>query len=68
MWADKGGKLEKRSVTLGEYNMMNDTFEILSGLAEEDFIAFPDFELCVEGAPTTKVEPAQEQAAEGGVG
>jgi len=68
VWADKGGKLEKRSVTLGEYNMMNDTFEILSGLAEEDFIAFPDFELCVEGAPTTKVEPAQEQAAEGGVG
>ena len=68
VWADKGGKLEKRSVTLGEYNMMNDTFEILSGLTEEDFIAFPDFELCAEGVPTTKVEPAQEQAAEGGVG
>lgn len=68
VWADKGGKLEKRSVTLGQYNMMNDTFEILSGLTEEDFIAFPDFELCAEGVPTTKVEPAQEQAAEGGVG
>lgn len=68
VWADKGGRLEKRNVTLGEYNMMNDTFEILSGLAEEDFIAFPDPELCTEGAPTTKVEPASEQAAEGGVG
>ena len=59
VWADNGGKLEKRPVNLGEYNMMNDTFEILSGLTEEDYIAFPDYELCVEGAPTTKVEPAQ---------
>ena len=60
VWADKNGKLEKRTVSLGEYNMMNDTYEILSGLTEDDFIAFPDFELCVEGAPTTKVEPAQD--------
>ena len=61
VWADKGGKLEKRPVSLGEYNMMNDTYEILSGLAGEDYIAFPDFELCVEGAPTTKTEPVQEE-------
>ena len=61
VWADKGGKLEKRTVTLGEYNMMNDTYEILSGITEEDFIAFPDPELCVEGAPTTKVEPVREE-------
>ena len=60
VWADKNGKLEKRTVSLGEYNMMNDTYEILSGLTEDDFIAFPDLELCVEGAPTTKVEPAQD--------
>jgi HlyD family secretion protein len=59
VWADQNGKLEKRPVELGEYNMMNDTFQILSGLSEEDYIAFPDYELCVEGAPTTKVEPAQ---------
>lgn len=64
VWADKGGKLEKRTVTLGEYNMMNDTYEILSGIAEEDFIAFPDPELCVEGAPTTRTEPQQDIAAE----
>ncbi len=68
LWADKNGKLEKRMVSLGEYNMMNDTYEILSGIAEEDFIAFPDPELCGEGVPTTRVEPVQEQAAEGGVG
>ena len=65
VWADKNGKLEKRIVTLGEYNMMNDTYEILSGLTEEDFIAFPDPELCVDGAPTTQVEPQQDNAAEG---
>lgn len=60
VWADKSGKLEKRTVTLGEYNMMNDTYEILSGLSEDDHIAFPDMELCVEGAPTTKTAPAQD--------
>ena len=64
VWADKGGNLEKRTVTLGEYNMMNDTYEILSGITEEDFIAFPDPELCVEGAPTTKVEPAREETSQ----
>ena len=60
VWADKNGKLEKRTVEVGEYNMMNDTFEILSGLTEEDYIAFPDMELCVEGAATTKTEPQQD--------
>ena len=59
VWADKNGKLEKRAVTLGEYNMMNDTMQILSGLTEDDYIAFPDLELCAEGAPTTKTEPAK---------
>ncbi len=68
VWADNGrGKLEKRAVTLGEYNFMNDTMEVLEGLTEEDFIAFPDMELCMEGAPTTK-EFAAEEAVEGEVG
>ena len=68
VWADKNGKLEKRPVELGEYNMMSDTYEILSGLTEEDHIAFPDYELCAEGVPTTQVEPIQEAAPESGVG
>lgn len=58
VWAEENGKLRMRSVELGEYNMVNDTYEILSGLTEDDYIAFPDFELCVEGAPTTRGEPA----------
>ena len=56
VWAENRGKLEKRPVTVGEYNMMNDTFEILEGLTDEDYIAFPDYELCHEGAPTTHSE------------
>ena len=61
VWAERGGKLEMRTVTLGEYNFMTDTMEILDGLTEDDYIAFPDPELCVEGAPTTRSEPAVQE-------
>ena len=68
VWADNGrDKLEKRSVILGEYNTMTDTIDVTGGLTEEDYIAFPDPELCREGAPTTR-EYAPEDAAEGEVG
>ena len=63
VWAEKNGKLEVRPVTVGEYNYMMDTLEILAGLTEEDYIAFPDEAVCAEGAPTTRSEPV----AEGGV-
>lgn len=56
VWAENRNKLEKRMVTLGEYDMMNDTYEILEGLSEDDYIAFPDSELCYVGAPTTHSE------------
>ena len=67
VWADRNGKLEKRTVELGEYNMMNDSFAVLAGITEDDYIAFPDGELCVEGAPTTKVAPAKENTAQDAV-
>ena len=57
VWAENRGKLEKRAVTLGEYNPMLDTVEILSGLTESDYIAFPDPEVCREGAATTHDAP-----------
>ena len=41
---------------------MTDTYEILEGLTEDDYIAFPDPETCVEGAPTTRNEPAPDMA------
>lgn len=69
VWAEGQKGLEKRVVELGEYNMGMDTYEILSGLTEDDYIAFPDDELCVEGAPTTReLSVAEETPMEGGVG
>ena len=70
VWAeDAGGKLEKRTVTLGEYNMMTDSYPVMDGLTADDFIAFPDPELCVVGAPVThefvmEEEPAPEVEGE----
>ena len=60
VWAENRNKLEKRPVTLGEYDMMTDTYEILEGLTEDDYIAFPDYELCKADAPTTHSEMAME--------
>ena len=68
VWAERKGKLEKRTVTLGEYNPMTDAQEILSGITANDYIAFPE-ELCREGAPTTREQPvmAETEPVEGGV-
>ncbi len=52
VWADDGtGRLEKRAVELGEYDMELDKYEILSGLSEDDLIAFP-MEGLYEGVKT----------------
>ena len=67
VWAENRNKLVKREVTLGEYNFMTDTYEILGGLTEEDFIAFPDEELCYEGASTTHSAAAEKNTSEGEV-
>lgn len=64
VWAEKNGKLEKREVTLGEYNPMTDTQEVVEGLSLEDYIAFPDAALCREGAPTTREEPVASEPEE----
>ena len=57
VWADNGqGRLEKRTVELGEYDGMTDVYQILSGLSETDYVAYPDEATCIEGAPTTKTE------------
>lgn len=54
VWADNQGRLEKRAVELGEHDMMRDAYQILSGLEDSDYVAFPDEAVCIEGAPTTK--------------
>lgn len=65
VWAETKGKLEKRPVTLGDYNDMNDTYQVLEGLMESDYIAFPDEEVCVSGASTTHKAPAIEETESG---
>lgn len=43
MWAQSSsGKLEKRSVTLGEHDAKLDTYVVTDGLTAADYIAFPD--------------------------
>jgi len=68
VWAEKRSRLEKRTVTLGSINDMMGTVEILDGLTEEDYIAFPDPELCQAGVSTTRSAPAEEVAEEVEVG
>ena len=62
VWAEKKGKLEKRSITLGEHDEATDTYDVLDGLTLEDYIAFPDEQLCHNGAPTTHEMTVSENA------
>lgn len=57
VWAEDGqGRLEQRTLELGEYDPMNDVYQILSGLTESDYVAFPDEEVCKVGAPVTRTQ------------
>ena len=63
VWAaNSSDKLEKRSVKLGKYDRDNDSWEILSGLSANDYIAFPD-ENCKAGAGVVRYD---ENSFEGG--
>lgn len=53
VWAEGAAfTLEKRSVELGEYDEENMEYEILSGVTEDDYIAFPE-DRFYEGLMTT---------------
>lgn len=57
IWADNGkGKLEKRTVELGEYDENQDMYQILSGITQEDYIAWPQEGLQEGMGTTTNVE------------
>ncbi len=73
VWAENKGRLEKRSITLGDMDPMTGLISVLEGLTVEDYIAFPDPAVCREGASTTHSMPVEEApqdmaVAEGGVG
>ncbi|MBQ7800973.1 MAG: efflux RND transporter periplasmic adaptor subunit [Oscillospiraceae bacterium] len=58
VWADNGrGKLEQRDVSLGMYDGMTGSYEILSGLTAEDYVADPAVPGCEAGASTVRREP-----------
>ena len=53
VWAESAdGTIEKRSVELGEYDEEMMQYEILSGITEDDYLAFPETRL-FEGMRTT---------------
>lgn len=59
VWAeDEKGRLEKREVILGEYDFDMDEYQILSGLTEQDWIAFP-MEGLEEGMAVSRYEPEE---------
>lgn len=63
VWAAKKGKLERRKISVGSFDELTGTYEIIGGLSLEDYIAFPD-KTCVEGAKTVVYDPTA--SAEGG--
>ncbi len=51
VWARRDNEtIEKRSVTIGEYDGQLDTYQILDGITVNDYLAFPE-ERLVEGLP-----------------
>lgn len=65
VWAANGDdKIEKRRVTVGEFDEFFYQYEILDGLTAEDRIAFPD-DTVQEGAPVTDTPSAPEILPEG---
>ena len=64
VWAEGSrDRLEKRTVTVGTYNEFNDTYAILDGLTEEDYIAFPD-EGLEEGMKTSEYQDVESENEE----
>ena len=67
VWAQNSkGKLEKRSVTLGEYNTETDTYPVTDGLTAEDYIAYPDESLKAGMTCITYDEGTFDPGASGG--
>ena len=60
VWAESAsGKLEKRSIQVGERNADMGTYQVTSGLEAQDWIAFPMGSL-TEGASCTHSQPASD--------
>ena len=61
VWAEgSNGKIEKRVLTLGEYNEEMDLYEVISGIDENDYIAYPEEDIEEGMETTTDYEVAME--------
>lgn len=63
---DKDAKITKAEITVGDYDMERDTYPVLSGLTEDDYIALP-MDTIEEGNPTTTNYEDLPQTTEDGV-
>lgn len=60
VWASSGrDKLEKRNITLGEFDEEMQEYIVESGLTLDDYIAFPQ-EGLKSGMPTTKIDTSEQ--------
>ncbi len=59
-----GDRLEKRAVETGTVYEEQGMVQILSGLSENEYVAWPDNEDCTEGAPTTANRFAEDSLTE----
>ncbi len=41
VWKEKGGRITKQKLELGEYNQDEMTYEVLGGITPDDYIAYP---------------------------
>ncbi len=62
--SEPGGRLEKRLVEIGEVYPEADMVQILSGISEEDYVAWPDNDDCQEGAATSAAGFAEDSLLE----
>lgn len=67
VWCDNGsGRLERRSVELGDYDEELMKYDIVSGLTEEDYIAFPEDRLTEGMATITELDDSYFDTYEAG--
>ena len=67
VWAQNSkGKLEKRSLTLGDYDAEMDAYVVTDGLTADDYIAFPDESLKAGMTCVTYDESTFDPSADGG--
>lgn len=67
VWAQSSkGKLEKRSLTLGDYDAEMDAYVVTDGLTADDYIAFPDESLKAGMTCVTYDESTFDPSAGGG--